>query len=61
MALHVLFFEPVKLLNFDFDADPDPAFYSNADPEPDLASKNNADHQDPDPHPGYQIYTGIFM
>jgi hypothetical protein len=48
MALHVLFFELVKLLNFDFDADPDPAFYSNADPDPYLAFKNNAD---PDPQP----------
>jgi hypothetical protein len=24
----------VKLLNFDFNADPDPAFHSNADPDP---------------------------
>ncbi len=31
----------LKLLNFDFNADPDPAFNSNADPDP--ASKNNAD------------------
>jgi hypothetical protein len=36
-----LYFEPPKLLNFDFDADPDPAFHSNANPKP--ASKNNAD------------------
>jgi hypothetical protein len=27
-----LYFEPLKLLNFDFNADPDSAFYSNADP-----------------------------
>ncbi len=27
-------FEPLKLLNFDFTADPDPAFPSNADPDP---------------------------
>ncbi len=39
-----LCFEPLKLLNLDFNADPDPAFHSNADPDP--ASKNNAD---PDP------------
>jgi hypothetical protein len=34
---------PLKLLNFNFNADPDlaPAFHSNADPDP--ASKNNAD------------------
>jgi hypothetical protein len=24
--------EPLKLLNFDFDADPEPAFHSNSDP-----------------------------
>jgi hypothetical protein len=34
-------FEPLKLLNFDFNADPDPAFHFNADS--DLASKINAD------------------
>jgi hypothetical protein len=39
-----LYFEPLKLLNFYFNADPDPifpAFHSNADPDP--ASNNNAD------------------
>jgi hypothetical protein len=43
-----LHFEPRKLLNFDFNADPDadPAFHSKADPN--TASKNNAD---PDPKP----------
>ncbi len=35
-----------KYLNYDFTADPDPAFHSNADPDP--ASKNNAD-PNPDP------------
>jgi hypothetical protein len=34
-----LYFEPLKLRNFNFHADPYPAFHSNADP----ASKNNAD------------------
>jgi hypothetical protein len=31
-----LHFEPLELLNFDFNADPDPAFHSNAvlDPQP---------------------------
>jgi hypothetical protein len=33
------YFQPLKLVNFDFNADPDPAFHSNADPDP--ASKNN--------------------
>ncbi len=46
-----LHFEPPKLSNFDFtaDPDPDPAFHSNADPDP--VSKNNADpqHQPNDP------------
>ena len=39
----LLYFPPLRLLNFDFNArsDPDPAFRSNADP--DQASKNNAD------------------
>jgi hypothetical protein len=55
-----IYFEPRKLLNFDFsavsdpsfyssvDPDPDPAFYSNVDPDPISAAKNNAD---PDPQP----------
>ncbi len=38
-----LYFEPLKLLNFDFYADPDPAFHSSADPDQNLAAKNNAD------------------
>jgi hypothetical protein len=29
-----LYFEPLKLLNFDFNADPDATFYSNANPDP---------------------------
>ena len=37
-------FDHLKLLNFSFNVDPDPAFHYNADPDP--ASKNNAD---PDP------------
>ncbi len=36
-----LYIEALKLLNFDFNAVPDPAVHSNADPDP--ASKNNAD------------------
>jgi hypothetical protein len=40
-----LYFELVKLLNFDFNSDMDPSFYANTDP--DLGSKNN-----PDPEPG---------
>ncbi len=36
-------FKPLQLLNFDYDAvlGPDPAFHSNADPDP--ASQNNVD------------------
>ncbi len=37
-------FEHLKLLNFDFNADPDPASKTNVDPDP--ASKNN---EFPDP------------
>jgi hypothetical protein len=32
-----------EALNFDFDANPDPAFHSNADLDPDLVSKDEAD------------------
>ncbi len=46
-----LYFEPLKLLNFDFNADPDPSFHTNADPDPDPASKNNVDPTRPDPDP----------
>ncbi len=46
MSIHgppQLYIESPKLLNFDFDADPDPAFHSNLDPHPvpDPASDNN--------------------
>jgi hypothetical protein len=51
VSVHVppwLHFEPLKLLNFyfnaDLDSDPDPTFHSNVD----LASQNKAD---PDPQP----------
>jgi hypothetical protein len=45
-----LHFESLKLLNFDFNADPDPdpAFHSNADPDPYPAYHSNADL---DPYP----------
>ncbi len=45
-----LHFEPLKLLNFDFNVvtDLDSAFHSIADLDPDPASHNNAD---PDPQP----------
>ncbi len=36
-----LYFQPLKLLNFDFNADPDLGFYPDADPDP--ASKNSAE------------------
>ena len=32
-----LHFEPLMLRNFDFDADPDPAFHSTVDPDPNPA------------------------
>jgi hypothetical protein len=38
--------EPRKLLNFDFNADPDPAFHLNADPDP-------AFHFNADPDPAF--------
>jgi hypothetical protein len=41
-----LYFEPLKLLNFDLSVDPDLAFHSKTDPDP--APKKNAD---PDPQP----------
>ncbi len=44
-ALHCSI-EPLKFLNVDNNADPDPAFHSKADPDP--TYKNNAD---PDPQP----------
>jgi hypothetical protein len=37
------YFEPLKLLNFDFKADPDPSFHPNEDPDP--ASRIHADPQ----------------
>ncbi len=33
-SLPRLYFEPLKLMNFDFNADLDQAFHSNADPDP---------------------------
>ncbi len=49
-----LHFEPLKLLNFDFNADLDPTFPWYADLEPD--SKINAD---PDPQPYSQDYLAL--
>jgi hypothetical protein len=50
----LLLFEPLKISNLDFNADPDPGFHSNADP----VSQNNAD---PDLEPWYQVAKfGIF-
>ncbi len=42
-----LYFKPLKLLNFDFNADPDTIFYSNANPDPKIMQIN----ADPDPQP----------
>jgi hypothetical protein len=57
VSVHCSVFEPLKFLNFDFNADPDLAFHSNVDPEP--ASKNNAD-PDRDPQQRYLDY-GFFI
>ncbi len=46
-ALHDSVLNLLKLLNFDFNADPDPAFHSNADPDP-------AFHSDAYPDPAFQ-------
>jgi hypothetical protein len=42
-------FEPLKLLSFDFNADPDPAFHSNANPDPDRLPKIMRIHPDRNP------------
>jgi hypothetical protein len=55
------FIDPLKLLNFDCNADMDPAFYSNVDPDLDPASKYNADL---DPQPclkGYKKKPGLII
>jgi hypothetical protein len=39
VSVHGSIFEPLKLLNFNADLDPD--FHSNSDQDPDPASKNN--------------------
>jgi hypothetical protein len=49
-----LHFELLKLLNFDFNADPDPTFHSNVDPNP--AFQTNA-VRDPRPCKIYTVVT----
>ncbi len=44
-----LHFEPLQLLSFDFDTDPDPAFDCDADPNP-------AIHSDADPDPAFHSF-----
>jgi hypothetical protein len=49
VSVHVLswlYFQPLELLNFDFNADPDPAFRSSADSDPGPVSYINADPYD---------------
>ncbi len=46
----VLDFDPLKLLNFDLNANKDPAFHSNADPDP--ASKSGSRELKKDPEEG---------
>ncbi len=38
-----LHFEPAWILNFNFDADPDPPCHFDANPDPDPASQNDTD------------------
>jgi hypothetical protein len=45
-----LHFKPIELLNVVFNADPDPTFHSNADPDPANADPDPA-NADPDPQP----------
>jgi hypothetical protein len=51
-----LHFEPLKFLNFDFNADtvPDPAFHLMRVPDLPVASKNNARHPARNNVPSYQ-------
>jgi hypothetical protein len=47
-------FEHLKLLKFDFNADPDPGFHSYADPDPGFHSNTDLDpdfHSNADPDP----------
>jgi len=53
-----LYFVSVNFLNFDFNADPGPAFLSIADPDLDPASKNNAY---PDPQTWLLLCTCNFI
>jgi hypothetical protein len=51
MSVHCpprLYFEPLKLLNVDFNADSDVAFHSNPVPDPDF------NYTDPDPEPCWE-------
>jgi hypothetical protein len=50
-----LYFEPIKLLSYNFNADPDPAFHSHVDPDP--VSPIMRIHEAPDP----QSCIGGFM
>ncbi len=55
VSVHIpprLFFEPLNLLNVDFNADLYAAFHSIADPDPKPASKNSAD-----PQSWWSVYT----
>ncbi len=42
----------VLWIRISFHADPDPAFYLSADPDPDQGRQPKADPGDPDPDPG---------
>ncbi len=51
-VLQVSIFEPIKLLNFDYNADPDPVFHS----DPDQAFPSNVDK---DPQPWIKEYSNV--
>jgi hypothetical protein len=59
LGLLWLHFEPLQILNFDFNFYPDSAFYSNADPDHHhRASQNDAD---PDPQLCFELRETIYL
>jgi hypothetical protein len=56
-----LHFQPLNLLDFDLNAnlDPYPAFYYNADADPNPASKIMQMHAEPDAVPQLGVYDGL--
>jgi hypothetical protein len=54
-----LYFEPLKNLNFDLNADPGPGFHSYADADP--ASKIMRLNKGPYPQPAYNDVSSLFI